>query len=126
LGGKPICVLTTKNISFNQESLGALYCVLGQLISLEAQKQGQNGEVIACINPGGEETWDRLVSAHSSPGGPFIVLNNAYSTTYGLGNNRGFEEVYYVMRILKGWAFLSFFPGPWRAYLEKPDGNVEL
>lgn len=125
LGGKPVCVLTTENISFSQvKSRGPLSRV-GAVNSQEARKQGRNGEVIVCVNPGGEETWDRLVSAHSSPGAPFIVLNNAYSTTYGLGNKRGFEEVYYVKRISKGWVFRSF-PGPWQAYLEKPDGNVEL
>ena len=87
--------------------------------------EGRNGEVVVCVNPGGEESWDRLVSAHSSPGAPFIVLNNAYSTTYNLGNKRGFEEAYYLKRISKGWIFRSF-PGPWQAYLERPDGTVEL
>lgn len=91
----------------------------------EARQNGKNGETIICINPGGEEKWDRVVSAHSSPGSPFIVLNNAFSTTYGLGNQRGYEEAYYVKRISKGWVYRSF-PGPWQAMLEKPDGSLEV
>ena len=66
-----------------------------------------------------------MYSAHVSPGAPCIVMNNAYSTTYNLGNKRGFEEAYYLKRISKGWVYRSF-PGPWQAYLEKPDGTVEL
>ena len=125
LGGKPVCVLSTEPVSFDQiKSRGAISRV-GAVNSQQARKEGRNGEVVICVNPGGEETWDRLVSAHSSPGAPFIVLNNAYSTTYGLGNKRGYEEAYYLKRISKGWVFRSF-PGPWQAYLEKPDGTVEL
>lgn len=56
---------------------------------------------------------------------PYLILNNAYSTTYGLGNKAGYEEAYYLKRISKGYIFRAF-PGPWCAYLEKPDGNVEL
>jgi len=53
------------------------------------------------------------------------VLNNAYSTSYDLGNRRGFEEVYYLKRISKGFVFRAF-PGNWEAYLEKPDGSCEV
>jgi Domain of unknown function (DUF1995) len=78
------------------------------------------------INPGGEETWERLRAAASlSDRQPCVILNNAYSTTYGLGNQQGYEEAYVLKRISKGWIFRTF-PGPWRAYLEKPDGTVEL
>lgn len=96
----------------------------GALMTPEARKGGRNGEVVLCINPGGEETWDRLVSAHGSPGAPFIVMNNSYSTSYDLGNKRGYEEAYYLKRISKGWVFRSF-PGPWQALLERPDGKCE-
>jgi hypothetical protein len=91
----------------------------------ESRAAGRNGEAVIAINPGGEETWNRIVSAHGSPGAPFVVLNNAYSTTYGLGNQCNFEEAYYLKRISKGWVFRAF-PGKWEAYLEKPDGSVEL
>ena len=120
-----VCALTTEPVSFEQvKSRGSLSRV-GAVMSQEARKQGRAGESIICINPGGEETWDRIYSAHTSPGSPMIVLNNAYSTSYGLGNKKGYEEAYYVKRISKGWIFRSF-PGPWEAYLEKPDGTVEL
>lgn len=125
IGGKPLCVLSSEPISFNQVKSKGPITRVGAVMSQEARRQGRNGELIICVNPGGEETWDRLVSAHSSPGAPFIVLNNAYSTTYNLGNKRGFEEAYYLKRISKGWVYRSF-PGPWQAYLEKPDGTVEL
>jgi hypothetical protein len=44
---------------------------------------------------------------------------------YNLGNKMGYEEAYFLKRISKGWIFRTF-PGPWRAYLEKPDGGCEL
>lgn len=81
--------------------------------------------MVICINPGGEETWKRVVSAHGSPNSPFVILNNAYSTFFDLGNKQGFEEAYYLKRISKGWV-LRVFPGPWQAYIERPDGSVQL
>ena len=93
-------------------------------MSEQTRKEARNNECIICINPGGEDGWDRIVSAHASPSSNFIVLNNAYSTTCDLGNKRGYEEAYYLKRISKGWVYRSFL-GPWEAYLEKPNGNVE-
>jgi len=125
LGGKPVCVLSSEQVSFNEiKSMGDL-SRSGKLMSQKARKEGRNGECVVFINPGGEETWERCLSAHGTPGGTFVMLNNAYSTTYDLGNQCGFEEAYYLKRISKGWVFRSF-PGPWEAYLEKPDGGVEL
>lgn len=125
LGGKPVCVLTPEPVDFREiGSMGSI-SRRGQPMSLEARKEGRNGECIICVNPGGEETWNKLVSAHCSPNAPFVVLNNAYSTTYDLGNKSGFEEAYYLKRISKGWVFRSF-PGPWQALLEKPNGECEV
>ena len=87
--------------------------------------RGRSNEAIIAINPGGEETWDRLVSAHGQPNCPFLVMNNAYSTSYDIGNRKGFEEVYYLKRISKGFIYRSF-PGDWQALLEKPDSSVEI
>jgi hypothetical protein len=83
------------------------------------------GSAVIAVNPGGEETWDQVRTACCPPSSPFVVLNNAYSTTYDLGNKRGYEEAYYLKRISKGWVFRAF-PGMWQAYLERPDGSVEL
>lgn len=125
LGGKPVGVLTAEMVLFDEiGSMGDL-SRSGRILTEKARKEGRNGEAIFCINPGGEETWTRLVAAHGSPGSPFIILNNAFSTSYDLGNKKGFEEAYYLKRISKGWIFRAF-PGPWEAYLEKPDGTVEL
>lgn len=97
----------------------------GMINSQKARKETRDNEFVICINPGGEEVWDRIASAHTSPSSTMVVLNNAYSTSYDLGNQRGYEEAYYLKRISKGWVYRSF-PGPWQAYLEKPDGTVEL
>jgi len=125
LGGKPCAVLTAEQVSFSKiKSMGDL-SRSGVLLSAKARQEGRNGETILCVNPGGEETWERLISAHGSPNAPFIVMNNSYSTTYDLGNKKGFEEAYYLKRISKGWVFRAF-PGPWQAIIEKPDGNCEV
>lgn len=84
----------------------------------------KKNDAVILVNPGGEEQWDRLRSVHGSSA-PFLILNNAYSTTYDLGNKRGYEEAYYLKRISKGWVFRSY-PGPWQAILEKPDGKCEV
>mmetsp|Transcript_24591 Transcript_24591/g.23627 ORF Transcript_24591/g.23627 Transcript_24591/m.23627 type:complete len:299 (-) Transcript_24591:201-1097(-) len=125
LGGRPVACITAEPVTFSQiKSLGDLSRT-GTLMSKKARSEGRNGEAIICANPGGEETWERISSAHVSPNAPFVILNNAYSTTYDLGNKKGYEEAYYLKRISKGWVYRAF-PGPWEAYLEKPDGNVEL
>ena len=125
LGGKQACVLSSEPVNFaNIQSMGDL-SRSGKIMSEKARKEGRAGEAVIYINPGGEEQWDRIVSAHVQPGCPCIMLNSAYSTSYDLGNKRGFEEAYYLKRISKGWVFRSF-PGPWEAYLERPDGSVEL
>jgi hypothetical protein len=124
VGGKK-AILSAEPVRFGDiKSMGDL-SRSGAIMTPQSRKEGRNGECIICVNPGGEETWERLVSAHGSPGAPFIVMNNAYSTTYDLGNKKGFEEAYYLKRISKGWVFRCF-PGPWQAYIEKPDGTVEL
>lgn len=125
LGGKPVVYLTPEPITFSQiKSLGDISRT-GTLMGQKARSEGRNGEAVICGNPGGEETWARIQSAHVSPNSPLVILNNAYSTTYDLGNKKGYEEAYYFKRISKGWVYRAF-PGPWEAYLEKPDGTVEL
>jgi len=125
LGGKPVAVLTAEQVNFEEiKNMGDL-TRSGKVFQDKARKEGRNNECVIAINPGGEETWDRLVSAHGQPDCPFVVLNNAYSTSYDLGNRKGFEEVYYLKRISKGFVFRSF-PGNWEALLEKPDGSVEV
>jgi hypothetical protein len=125
LGGKPVCVLTSEQLTFDQIKSRGSVSRVGAISSQKVRAEGRNGEVVVCINPGGEETWDRTAAAHGSPRAPFIMLNNAYSTSYGLGNTRDFEEAYFLKRISKGYVFRAF-PGPWQAYLEKPDGTTEL
>lgn len=125
LGGKPVGVLSAEDVTFSDiGSLGDL-SRSGKINTDKARKEGRGNEAIIAINPGGEETWQRLVSAHGQPNCPFVVLNNAYSTSYDLGNRKGFEEVYYLKRISRGFVFRAF-PGDWEAVLEKPDGGTEV
>jgi hypothetical protein len=125
LGSKPVGVITSERVLFSDvKNIGDISRV-GVTMSQKARKEGRNGETIICVNPGGEEQWGRLVSAHGSPGAPFVVLNNAFSTSYDVGNKKGFEEAYYLKRVSKGWIYRAF-PGPWEAYLETPNGGVEL
>ena len=124
LGGPLVTVVSAEPVTFSQiQSKGG---AIGTLAPLQPSRATPaNGACIA-INPGGEETWDRIRQAYcASNKNPLVILNNAYSTTYGLGNKRGYEEAYYLKRISKGWIFRAF-PGKWQAYLEKPDGSCEL
>jgi Domain of unknown function (DUF1995) len=126
--GRSISVFSAEPVTYNQiKDKGGISKMAPLSISRLSQEQqpSTNGACIV-INPGGEETWERIRSiCVKGDRNPFVVLNNAYSTTYGLGNKRGYEEAYYLKRISKGWIFRSF-PGPWLAYLEKPNGKVEL
>jgi hypothetical protein len=124
IGGRSACVLTSERMDFSQlQNMGPLS--RSGFLNDKARREGRNGETSLCVNTGGEEQWKRLVSLYGSPKSPFIVLNNSYSTSYELGNKAGFEEAYYLKRVSKGWVF-RMFPGPWQAYLERPDGGVEL
>lgn len=122
VGGKPVTVLSADPIDFrNIQSKGGI-SRLGQLRSRDASP----ADACIAVNPGGEETWDRLrTTVTKNNKTPFVVLNNAYSTTYGLGNKKNYEEAYYLKRVTKGWIYRAY-PGPWKAYLEKPDGSMEL
>jgi Domain of unknown function (DUF1995) len=127
-GGRQINVISAEPVSFDQiGSKGDVSRMaplqLGREFKLTEGNSVDAGYI--AINPGGEETWERIRSSYKCNKGPFVVLNNAYSTTYGLGNKCNYEEVYYLKRISKGWVYRAF-PGPWKAYLEKPDGVCEL
>jgi Domain of unknown function (DUF1995) len=124
--GKKCSALTAEPLLFTElQSKGSL-SVVGPLSKRGIEVVAPLGSAVIAINPGGEETWDQVRSATNCPSSsPFVVLNNAYSTTYDLGNKRGYEEAYYLKRISKGWVFRAF-PGPWQAFLERPDGGVEL
>jgi hypothetical protein len=124
MGGKPVTVLSADPVSYDQIKNKGGIAKMGPLRM--GRDAPTDAAAIIAINPGGEEQWDRLRNAMTKNNkAPFVVLNNAYSTTYGLGNQRNYEEAYYLKRITKGWVFRAY-PGPWKAYLEKPDGSCEL
>ena len=108
--GRPVSVLSAEPVVFSEIKKSGVNSI-GPIVTGGSSGGGgvQKGAVIA-VNPGGEETWERLLSRFGSPSAPFVVLNNAYSTTYDLGNKRGYEEAYYLKRISKGWVFRQF-PG---------------
>ena len=111
-GGKQAAILTTEPVNFSTiKAMGDLTRD-GKVNSQQARQEARNKECVICVNPGGEEGWDRILSAHVTPSSTFVVLNNAYSTSYDLGNKRGYEEAYYLKRISKGWVFRAF-PGEW-------------
>ena len=102
---KPVGVLTAEQINLDDiKSLGDISRT-GKIFQDKAKKEGRPNESIIAINPGGEETWAKLVSAHGQPNCPVVVMNNSYSTSYDLGNRKGFEEVYYLKRISKGFVY---------------------
>ena len=121
LMGRAVTVVSPEQVDFSDiQSKGAI----ADARPLRLSGPSKKAAALIAVNPGGEETWDRIKSTFGSPS-PIVVLNNAYSTTYDLGNQCGYEEAYYLKRISKGWVFRTY-PGPWRAYLEKPDGKCEL
>lgn len=105
---KPVGVLSAEQINFDDIKNWGDISRSGKIGSDKARKEGKPNESIIAINPGGEETWQRLVSAYGQPNCPFIVMNNSYSTSYDLGNRKGFEEVYYLKRISRGFVFVSY------------------
>jgi len=122
---KPVCVLTTEPVKFTEiKSMGDL-TRSGKVMSARSKEEGRKNESIICVNPGGEEVWKKIVLSHQQANCPLVMLNNAFSTTYDLGNKQNFEEAYFIKRVSKGWIYRAF-PGKWQAYLEKPDGTVEL
>jgi len=106
---KPVGVLSAEQINFDDIKNWGEISRSGKIGSDKARKEGKPNESIIAINPGGEETWQRLVSAYGQPNCPFIVMNNSYSTSYDLGNRKGFEEVYYLKRISRGFVFVSSY-----------------
>jgi hypothetical protein len=86
IGGRSVSVVTADAVPLSDIKKSGTVSGFGNIQS----GTGRNGAVI-CVNPGGEETWDRLLSRHGKPSDPIVILNNAYSTTYDLGNTRGYE-----------------------------------
>ena len=91
MGAKPVSVLTAEPVSFAEIKKNGVSAVGTVSQGPIGDNANQNGAVIV-VNPGGEETWDKLYSRFGSTSAPFLVLNNAYSTTYDLGNKKGYEE----------------------------------
>jgi Domain of unknown function (DUF1995) len=128
IGGKQVNVISAEPVTVTQIKNKGQISRLALLQPGGESKFIQGNSIDAsyiAINPGGEEIWERLRTKYQCTKGPFLVLNNAYSTTYGLGNKAGYEEVFYMKRISKGWIYRAY-PGPWKAYLEKPNGACEL
>ena len=93
IGGKRVSVITAEQVVFKQLKRPGVDFV-GSLAG-RGQRGDESmgkGDALIVVNPGGEETWERIYSAYGSPSSPILILNNAYSTTYDLGNKRGYEE----------------------------------
>ncbi|GKY95304.1 hypothetical protein MPSEU_000492200 [Mayamaea pseudoterrestris] len=122
LGGNAVTVLTGEPVALKEILNRGDMAQMAQL-GRQAELSSKTPALIL-VNPGGEETWERVRLSNGTPK-TCVVLNSAYSTTYNLGNKAGYEEAYYLKRISKGWVF-RMFPGPWQAFMERPDGMVEL
>lgn len=109
VGERPVTVVTAEPVGIadvrNKKGIA-------KLVGLGRQTNDPAAAALVCVNPGGEETWQRLRTALAKPKAPCVMLNSAYSTTYGLGNKVGYEEAYYLKRISKGFVYRAF-PGPW-------------
>jgi len=125
ISSEPVACITTEPIAFESiKSLGKISRTETTNTRRPKAEQDKKKECVICISPGGEEQWDKLFGGQTSSTSTFIVLNNSFSTSYDLGNKRGYEEAFYLKRISKGWIFRCF-PGAWEAFLEKPDGSLE-
>lgn len=81
----------------------------------------RKGDCVIAVNPIGR--WPAVDALNS---GATIMLNTAFSEGYDLGGPLGdYEQVYYLKRVSKGWVYRGY-PGKWQAYLELPNGGVEL
>ncbi|KAL9183337.1 hypothetical protein ACHAXT_005124 [Thalassiosira profunda] len=108
VGGRPVGVLSAEQVNFDEiGSLGDL-SRSGKLNTDKARKEGRGNEAIIAVNPGGEETWDRLVSAHGQPNSP------------------GFEEAYYLKTDIARLCVSCVSRALAGAVGESPDGNVEV
>ena len=58
--GRPLCVLSSEPVTFSDVKSRGPVSRVGAVGSSKARKEGRNGEVVVCCNPGGEETWSRL------------------------------------------------------------------
>jgi hypothetical protein len=93
--GKSVGVFSTEPVIFKEIKKSGVDTVN----QLTFRSDGSKNDAYILCNPGGEETWDRFYSTLTSGGSkantkapPLVILNNAYSTTYDLGNKRGYEE----------------------------------
>ncbi|CAN0301449.1 unnamed protein product [Phaeothamnion confervicola] len=79
---------------------------------------------VVVVSPGPTEQWQRAEKLF--PTQKVVYLNGALTETYDLGGPLStLTQAYYVKRVSKGWVFRAS-PGPWKAYLEKPDGSIEM
>jgi hypothetical protein len=79
LGGRPVSVVTAEPVTISQIQSKGSISDIGSL-SLSRGGSYKKGAALIAVNPGGEETWDRIQSTFGAAS-PFVVLNNAYSTT---------------------------------------------
>lgn len=100
---------------------------LGSLRGRSVQTEAR--DVVVVADPRYTDTW--IKGAKLKPEDGFVLfLNSQFSETYALtgprnGAMKGTQVVYLLKRVTRGYVFFSY-PGPWMAYLEKPDLSVEL
>eukprot|EP00171_Calliarthron_tuberculosum_P015831 IDg15831t1 len=87
-------------------------------------------ELAIVVDPRADDMWMTGARMRKEDDQAVVFLNSQFSETYGLtgprrGPLRDTKVVYYLKRITRGYVFFAY-PGPWKAYLEKPDMSVEV
>lgn len=128
---RTVWALSTDSVS-KERAQGSLANL--RLASLRRPPQrGEVGkdDVVVIMDPRDTSAWVKGAKVLPEGGDGIVVfLNSRFNETYGLtgprnGVLKGTEPVYFLKRITRGYAYRSF-PGPWLAYLEKPDLSVEV
>ncbi|KAJ8903874.1 hypothetical protein NDN08_000407 [Rhodosorus marinus] len=92
---------------------------------VERGKVPDDDALIIINDPGATENW-RRGAKYGGKDRVVVMLNSAFVETYDLrGPLKEYEQSYFLKRISKGWVYKAEGQ-PWLAYLERPDGSVEI
>ncbi|CAM9475372.1 unnamed protein product [Discosporangium mesarthrocarpum] len=105
----------------------AKFCSLRKPETMEAIKKG---DTVIVVSPGTTAEWQACASRFSEQKASkcLVFLNGLLNEGYEVGGPlMNLEQAcgYYLKRVSKGYIFRCS-PSNWKAYLEKPDGGVEV
>lgn len=89
----------------------------------ESYQSIKPGDTAIVVSPGPGD-WKKCAAIFKAQ--KLIFLNPQVNPSYELGGPlKDLDDAYYLKRVSKGWVY-RLAPGQWQAWLEKPDGSVEL